>query len=118
MQVVLELTITNVIFQAVKRMIERNNLTEEQAQQRLNAQISNIERVEMSNVILCTLWEYEYTQQQVSPLFTTCTNYISDKQICPKTGLFSYLENCFTVKCQFPSEEFITQLEYDYSVLF
>ena len=47
-------------------MKERNKLTEEQARQRLNSQISNLERVEMSNVVLCTLWEYEYTQQQVS----------------------------------------------------
>ncbi|XP_053387502.1 bifunctional coenzyme A synthase-like isoform X2 [Mercenaria mercenaria] len=51
--------------EAVKRMIERNNLTEEQARQRLNSQITNLERVEKSNVILCTLWEYDYTQQQV-----------------------------------------------------
>lgn len=51
--------------EAIKRLVERNNLPEEQAKQRLNSQISNTERVEKSNVVLCTLWEYEYTQQQV-----------------------------------------------------
>ena len=53
-------------FQAVKRMMERNNLSEEQAKQRLQSQLSNTERVQRSNVILSSLWEYEYTQSQVS----------------------------------------------------
>ena len=46
-------------------MMDRNNLTEEEANKRLNSQLSNKERVQRSNVVLCTLWEYEYTQTQV-----------------------------------------------------
>ena len=53
-------------FQAIKRMGERNKLTEEQAKQRLESQLSNQERVQRSNVILSSLWEPEYTQSQVS----------------------------------------------------
>ena len=51
--------------QAIKRMGERNNLTEEQAKQRLGSQMTNQERVQRSNVILSSLWEPEYTQSQV-----------------------------------------------------
>ena len=41
-------------------------MTEEQAQKRLDSQISNSVRLSKSNVVFCTLWEYEYTQMQVS----------------------------------------------------
>ncbi|KAL4216382.1 hypothetical protein ACF0H5_024109 [Mactra antiquata] len=51
--------------EAIKRIVERNNLTGEQAEQRVKSQISNSDRVNKANVILCTLWEYDYTQQQV-----------------------------------------------------
>ncbi|KAH3885373.1 bifunctional coenzyme A synthase-like [Dreissena polymorpha] len=51
--------------EVIQRLVDRNKLTTEAATQRLNAQISNTERVSRANVVLCTLWEYEYTQQQV-----------------------------------------------------
>lgn len=51
--------------EAVKRMMDRNNMTEVEANKRLKSQLSNKERVRSSNVVLCTLWEYEYTQTQV-----------------------------------------------------
>ena len=36
-----------------------------EAEKRIDSQMTNQERVGRSNVVLCTLWEYEYTQQQV-----------------------------------------------------
>lgn len=51
--------------EAVKRLHERNNLSEEEAMKRINFWVTNSELVSKSNVILCSEWEYEYTQQQV-----------------------------------------------------
>lgn len=51
--------------EAVKRLHERNNLSEEEAMKRIHFGVTNSELVSKSNVILCSEWEYEYTQQQV-----------------------------------------------------
>ena len=53
------------ILQAVKRLADRNKLTEEEALQRINSQLTNEERVIKANVVLSTLWEPEVTQRQV-----------------------------------------------------
>ena len=45
--------------------MERNKLSEEQATQRIESQIENSERIDRANVVLSTLFEYEYTQLQV-----------------------------------------------------
>ena len=49
----------------MKRLADRNKLTEEEALQRINSQITNEERVIKANVVLSTLWEPEVTQRQV-----------------------------------------------------
>lgn len=52
--------------EAERRILERNvNLTREQARERIQSQMSNEDRIKRSNVVLCTLWEYEVTQKQV-----------------------------------------------------
>lgn len=51
--------------EAVKRLHDRNNLSEEEAMKRIHLGVTNSELVSKSNVILCSEWEYEYTQQQV-----------------------------------------------------
>lgn len=51
--------------QAVKRVVERNKLTEEEALKRIDSQMTNEEKVARSNVILSTLWEKDVTQKQV-----------------------------------------------------
>lgn len=51
--------------EAVRRVIERDNLTEEQAKDRMSSQISNKQRIDNSNVLLCSLWKYEETRAQV-----------------------------------------------------
>lgn len=51
--------------EALKRVKERNQLTEEQAAQRLDAQLSNTDRIASSNVVICPLWEFEHTRKQI-----------------------------------------------------
>lgn len=51
--------------EAVRRVVERDNLTEEQARDRMSSQITNKERIDNSNVLLCSLWKYEETRAQV-----------------------------------------------------
>lgn len=50
---------------AVSRILSRDGISKEQAVNRIQSQISNEERVMKANVTICTLWEPEYTQQQV-----------------------------------------------------
>ncbi|KAM3658304.1 bifunctional coenzyme A synthase [Ammospiza nelsoni] len=51
--------------EAVRRIVARDGLTEEAARRRLQSQMSNRQRVEQSQVVLCSLWEPEITRQQV-----------------------------------------------------
>ncbi|XP_044253000.1 bifunctional coenzyme A synthase-like [Tribolium madens] len=51
--------------EAVKRLIARNKLTEEQAIARIDSQPSNKAYVEEANVVLCPLWDVEFTGKQV-----------------------------------------------------
>ncbi|XP_053309433.1 bifunctional coenzyme A synthase [Spea bombifrons] len=51
--------------EAVIRIMNRDGASEEAAKSRLANQMTNCERVQMSNVVLCTLWEPEVTQKQV-----------------------------------------------------
>ncbi|CAH1789636.1 unnamed protein product [Owenia fusiformis] len=51
--------------EAVRRIVERNKLSEEQAIQRIQSQMVNEARVEQANVVLCSQWEYQVTQVQV-----------------------------------------------------
>ncbi|KAL1238518.1 Bifunctional coenzyme A synthase [Trichinella spiralis] len=52
--------------EAVKRLVERNKLTEEDARRRLNAQLSNDEIIKNSHVVFCSLWHYSCTKMQVA----------------------------------------------------
>lgn len=58
--------IFHVILQAIRRMVERNGFSQAEAEKRIDSQISNVKRIEKSNVAICTLWEYEITRRQVS----------------------------------------------------
>ncbi|XP_037266799.1 bifunctional coenzyme A synthase [Falco rusticolus] len=51
--------------EAVKRIMVRDGLSEEAAYSRLRSQMSNSQRVEQSQVVLCTLWEPDVTRKQV-----------------------------------------------------
>jgi phosphopantetheine adenylyltransferase/dephospho-CoA kinase len=66
--------------EAIRRIMERNKLTEQQvykyrslhlmiiiiqAIERIDAQMTNRDRIEYANVVLCSIWEYEKTAAQV-----------------------------------------------------
>ncbi|XP_052797477.1 bifunctional coenzyme A synthase-like [Mya arenaria] len=59
--------------EAIKRLVDRNKMSEDAAAKRLDSQISNSDRVARAHVILCTLWEYEYTQKQVETAWKLLT---------------------------------------------
>lgn len=50
--------------EAIKRIVERNGLSEEAAAQRIDSQMSNTEIVQHSNVVFSSLWSHEYTLKQ------------------------------------------------------
>ncbi|KAJ8971839.1 hypothetical protein NQ317_001552 [Molorchus minor] len=52
--------------EAIKRLITRNGLSEDQANSRLNSQQPNKYYIEHSNVVFCTLWDPIYTKEQVA----------------------------------------------------
>lgn len=51
--------------EALTRILSRDGVSEEQAANRINSQISNEERLAKANIAICTLWEPEFTQAQV-----------------------------------------------------
>ncbi|CAL7935219.1 unnamed protein product [Xylocopa violacea] len=51
--------------EAIKRIIERNKLSETDAKSRIQVQPSNTEQVNEANVVICTLWDYNVTEEQV-----------------------------------------------------
>ena len=51
--------------QAIRRVVERDHITEDEAKRRLSAQMTNEERFPHANVLLCTYWKVEVTQIQV-----------------------------------------------------
>ncbi|KIH51229.1 hypothetical protein ANCDUO_18688 [Ancylostoma duodenale] len=50
----------------VRRIIERDGLSKEQAEARIASQLSNKERIDHSNVVFCSLWAYEEARAQVN----------------------------------------------------
>ncbi|KAH8302841.1 hypothetical protein KR044_011075, partial [Drosophila immigrans] len=50
--------------EAVKRVMERNNLSETEARKRLASQESNADIVAKSQVIFSSQWDYDFTQRQ------------------------------------------------------
>ncbi|GAA6082208.1 bifunctional coenzyme A synthase, partial [Tachysurus ichikawai] len=50
--------------EAMRRIVQRDGVSQEDALRRLQSQWSNIQLVERANVVLCTLWEPDVTQRQ------------------------------------------------------
>lgn len=63
--------------EAVKRQMDSRGLSEEEAVKRVNAQTDNQTRIRASNAIFCSLWEPEFTQQQVRK----CVNELREKYL-------------------------------------
>lgn len=60
--------------EAVRRIVERDGLSEAAAQSRLQSQMSGQQLVEQSHVVLSTLWEPHVTQRQVEKAWTLLQN--------------------------------------------
>lgn len=54
-----------VCVKAIRRIVERDGLSEAAAQSRLQSQMSGQQLVDQSHVVLSTLWEPHVTQRQV-----------------------------------------------------
>lgn len=52
--------------EAIKRIMNRNKISQDEAIQRVDAQVDNETIVKNSNVIFSTLWSFDYSQMQVS----------------------------------------------------
>lgn len=66
--------------EAVLRITERDGVTKEDAERRLQSQWSNPRQVEHANVVLCTLWEPEVTQRQVQKAWNLLQKRIGKRQ--------------------------------------
>ncbi|XP_012059274.1 PREDICTED: bifunctional coenzyme A synthase [Atta cephalotes] len=51
--------------EAIKRIMNRNGLSEEAAKLRINMQPNTMEQIKEANVVICTSWSYERTLVQV-----------------------------------------------------
>ncbi|GCC20492.1 hypothetical protein chiPu_0019053, partial [Chiloscyllium punctatum] len=51
--------------EALKRIVSRDKLSENEAKKRLASQWSDAQRLRYANVVLCTLWEPDITEKQV-----------------------------------------------------
>ncbi|VBB31255.1 unnamed protein product [Acanthocheilonema viteae] len=50
---------------AKERAMERDHITAEEAEERIHSQMSNLERVKRSDVVICSLWTYGETRRQL-----------------------------------------------------
>ncbi|XP_042210072.1 bifunctional coenzyme A synthase-like [Homarus americanus] len=66
--------------EAVTRIVERDGKSQKEAQRRINSQLSNRDRVARANIVFCTQWDGEYTQQQVEKAWATLRNYTEEEK--------------------------------------
>ncbi|XP_037294471.1 bifunctional coenzyme A synthase isoform X2 [Manduca sexta] len=62
--------------EAIKRLQKRNNLTEEEARQRIEAQPTNLEQVAHANIVFSPYWSYDYTQAQIDKAWDHLQEYL------------------------------------------
>lgn len=67
--------------EAIKRVMNRNQLSEEAAKSRIEIQPSNTEQIKEANVVICTLWTHEITLQQVEKAWRELTTTLSERDI-------------------------------------
>ncbi|XP_050438514.1 bifunctional coenzyme A synthase-like [Adelges cooleyi] len=63
--------------EAIVRLQNRNNLSEEEALKRINSQPSNSEYLESANILFSTLWSYKCTQIQLNKAWNDLISRIS-----------------------------------------
>lgn len=62
----------------MRRIMERDGKTQAEAERRVDSQLPDATMVEAANVVFCTQWSTDYTQQQVERAWTTLTKYIDN----------------------------------------
>ncbi|XP_072927930.1 bifunctional coenzyme A synthase [Hemitrygon akajei] len=60
--------------EVLKRIVQRDNISEEDARKRLANQWSNTQRIQHANVVLSTQWEPEFTQKQIQKAWQLLQN--------------------------------------------
>lgn len=73
--------------EAIKRIVERDGRTQEEAERRIDNQLSNKERVSRANVVFCTQWAAEYTQDQVERAWEGLQTMLREKRESNKAQL-------------------------------
>ncbi|XP_071515890.1 bifunctional coenzyme A synthase [Panulirus ornatus] len=73
--------------EAIRRIIERDGKSQVEAEQRVDSQMSNKDRIAKANVVFCTEWSGEYTQQQVEKAWTILNTYIREQKSSGKAQL-------------------------------
>lgn len=73
--------------EAIKRIVERDGKTQEEAERRIDSQLSNKERVSRANVVFCTQWAGEYTQEQVERAWESVQTMLIEKNENSKAQL-------------------------------
>ncbi|KAM3965113.1 bifunctional Phosphopantetheine adenylyltransferase - Dephospho-CoA kinase [Aphomia sociella] len=66
--------------EAIKRLQKRNNLSVEEAKQRIASQPSNMEQVALANIVFSPYWSYEYTQSQIDRAWDHLQEYLRDRK--------------------------------------
>lgn len=62
--------------ETIKRLMKRNNLSETEAIQRIDSQISNEEIVQVSNVVFSSQWGFGFSQQQADKAWQGLREYL------------------------------------------
>lgn len=63
--------------EAIRRIVARDHLPEEQAAKRVESQLSNADRVSRANVVFCSVWEPKVTAGQVQKAWLFVENYLA-----------------------------------------
>lgn len=65
--------------EAIKRLKERNNLTEEAAKKRITNQLDNWTRVQSANMVFSTMWDFNFTHVQVEKAWNSLKEFVDLK---------------------------------------
>lgn len=60
--------------------MERNTLTETDAKLRVQAQPNNKDQVDEANVVICTLWSHEITEEQVQKAWNETMAFLNNQK--------------------------------------
>ncbi|XP_003486629.1 bifunctional coenzyme A synthase [Bombus impatiens] len=65
--------------EAIRRIVERNGLTEADAKVRIQAQPNNVEQIKEANVVICSLWSYNITEEQVQRAWNESMTFLTNQ---------------------------------------